>query len=186
METPFTIREAEAGDAEAIQSVARESWHAAYDDFLGADTVDGIIDEWYALESLGSSIDSAESHVFVARRDTGRGREAGSADNTDGDRSSAVGFVHGGPWADEPSVAHLARLYVHSQYWGQGIGSALLERCETALEADGYERCRLEVFARNEDGVGFYTARGYEKTGGVLEELEDDTYQVLLLEKKLE
>ena len=175
METGFAIREADAGNAEAIQSVARESWHAAYDGFLGAGTVDGIIDEWYALDSLRSSIRASEHHVFVATN--------GSPTRED---SRLVGFVHGGPWTDEPGIGHLMRLYVRPDSWGRGIGTDLLERAEIALEADGYERCRLEVFARNENGVAFYEGRGYERCDDVFEELDGESYRVLFLEKKLE
>ncbi|MCU4751602.1 GNAT family N-acetyltransferase [Halobacteria archaeon AArc-curdl1] len=175
METAFSIREADTGDAEAIQSVARKSWHAAYDDFLGADTVGAIIDEWYALESLRSSIRASEHHIFVATKDSPTRED-----------SKLMGFVHGGPWADEPRIGHLMRLYVRPDSWGRGIGTSLLERAETALEGDGYERIRLEVFAENSDGVEFYEARGYDRADEECETLGGQTRRLLILETGLE
>ncbi|MFC7046016.1 hypothetical protein ACFQH6_11850 [Halobacteriaceae archaeon GCM10025711] len=40
------------GDAEAIQRVARDSWHAAYDAVLGAERVDETVSSWYDPERL--------------------------------------------------------------------------------------------------------------------------------------
>ncbi|MFP9192933.1 GNAT family N-acetyltransferase [Natronosalvus vescus] len=173
------IRPATPGDAAAIRSVARASWHAAYDDFLGRETVDAVTDDWYAVDRLRDSIEAAESHLFVC--------DLADADwGSDRSVNDVAGFVHVSPWAGESGVGHLKRLYVHPDHWGQGLGTALLERGERALEQAGYDRIRLEVFAENGDGVGFYEARGY---GGVDEECETlggETRHLLILEMGLE
>jgi hypothetical protein len=40
-----TIREATHDDVAAIQRVAHESWHAAYDDILGTGTVESVVED---------------------------------------------------------------------------------------------------------------------------------------------
>ncbi|MFC7213408.1 GNAT family N-acetyltransferase [Saliphagus sp. GCM10025334] len=170
------VRPARLEDARAIRTVARESWHAAYDDLLGSDTVETVTDEWYGLEGLRESIQSRDSHLFVAPES-----DDDEADRTD----DLAGFVHVGQWPDEPAVGHLARLYVHSSHWGRGLGTSLCERGERALEDDGYDRIRLEVFAKNERALDFYESRGYESVAEVVEELEGKTYRVSLLERSL-
>lgn len=188
------IRRADQDEAPAIRAVARASWHAAYDDFLGPDTVEAVIDDWYTLEGLRRSIVATDAHVFVAAPTTDSSARDG-APNT-------AGFIHVGPWpsadpgpdvdggrsADDESssaVAKLTRLYVHPAHWGQGLGTALLERGEEALREDGYDRLRLEVFAENGDGRRFYEGRGFEQTATASERLDGARRRLLILEKPL-
>ncbi|MFP8957312.1 GNAT family N-acetyltransferase [Natrialbaceae archaeon A-CW3] len=168
------IRPATPADATDIRAVARASWHAAYDDFLGHDTVDAVTDDWYAVDRLRESIEAAESHLFVCDM-------AVAADGHD-----IAGFVHVSPWTGQPETGHLKRLYVHPDHWGRGLGTTLLERGERALEQAGYERVRLEVFAQNDDGVGFYEARGYDRAAEETETLGGEIRRLLILETGLE
>lgn len=138
-------------DATAIREIARESWHAAYDPILGNETVTETIDQWYAVDDLEASIVEArarEDAVFLI---------AEVADEP-------VGFAHAGPHRDRPSVASLNRIYVHPDWWGEGIGSALLARVEDSLRTE-YNRLYLAVLADNDVGVSFYESAGFERIG---------------------
>ncbi|RQG96561.1 GNAT family N-acetyltransferase [Natrarchaeobius chitinivorans] len=151
------VRQATTGDAEGIHKTARASWHAAYDDVLGPETVDEIVDDWYALGDLESSIADA------SRRDDAMFLVV----DADGeDAASAVldrcrGFAHVVPWPEETSVAYLVRLYVDPDVWGEGTGTELLEFLENGL-ADRFDRIRLAVLADNRVGVSFYDGTGFE------------------------
>ncbi|WP_458206019.1 N-acetyltransferase family protein [Haladaptatus sp. NG-SE-30] len=145
--TEYTIRAAVPDDATAIQRVSRESWHAAYDDIIGADTVDETIDEWYDIDSLRDSI-VPDDHEFSV---------------VDGAGASLVGFAHAAPLPDEPDTYLLVRIYVIPDEWGSGLGTRLLDRVEGRLRDRGIERLRLNVFADNEVGVGFYESRSFDR-----------------------
>jgi ribosomal protein S18 acetylase RimI-like enzyme len=154
------IRDATPDDADRVATVARASWHAAYDEVLGAATVDGVVDEWYDAESLESQIsetDDTDAAFLVAVAD-----------------GELVGFANGGPAReydsdpDEPD-AFLSRLYVHPDVWGKGHGSRLAGRLARRLDDAGYERVWLEVFEANERAYGFYEALGFEQVGAVTE-----------------
>lgn len=172
MDGDMDVRDATPADAEAITAVARASWHAAYDELLGAKTVDATVDSWYALESLRESIADAAG--------TDAGTNAGADVGTDPAANGAesvflvaeragdvVGFTNAGPSRDgewDPEiVAFLARLYVHPDYWGAGIGTALTARLARRLRDAGYDRVWLEVFAENEPGRRFYESLGFEQ-----------------------
>lgn len=156
------LRDAAPADAEAIATVARRSWHEAYDELLGAETVDTTVDRWYDPESLRETTRGAaaadseltrEKTVFlVAERD-----------------GSITGFTNAGPASDSESDpdadAFLARLYVHPDHWGAGIGTALTGRLARRLRDAGYERVWLEVFAENDPGREFYESLGFERIG---------------------
>lgn len=71
--------------------------------------------------------------------------------------------------------AELKAIYVEPDCWGQGIGTALLERC-LELFPDGVDTLRLEMLSDNETGREFYEARGFERTGTSEHEIGDESY----------
>lgn len=166
-----TVREARRSDAREIAHVARESWHGAYDEILGTDTVDEVVDDWYDVERLEDSIanaaDRTDAIFLVGEAPEGYGTEL-------------VGFAHAGPHTEDESAAELIRIYVRPAAWGEGAGATLLGAMEDALGSH-YDRLRLEVFADNEVGVAFYESMGFERVdtreSGLGEGLEEYVYE---------
>jgi len=162
------IRPAKPTDAEAVLSVARASWHEAYDGILGEDTVDAVLEDWYRLEDLRSSI--VESTVLVAERDGG-----------------VAGFAHAGPNPDAlDGTYQLFRIYVRPDLWGREIGSRLLDRVTDAVRAAGGDRLRLGVLAANEVGVSFYESRDFDRVDAGTVEMAGETVDEYTYEKQLE
>ncbi len=73
----------------------------------------------------------------------------------------AIGFIIGDLRPAE-GVAWIANFAVHPAYRGQGIGSALLEKCE---QAAGLPRMKLSVRVSNDDAIRLYRRRGYRAVG---------------------
>ena len=138
--TSVAVRPATAADAPAIERVARDAWHDTYDDILGSDAVDAKLDEWYDPAALRESITDDRGVFLVAGEDP-------------------VGFAQATPGDD---VWHLARIYVAPDRRGEGIGTALLDRIESALADRGVTRYELAVLSENAVGIGFYESRGLE------------------------
>lgn len=142
------IRKAVTEDAEDIQRVARDSWHAAYDSVLGADEVDVTVDSWYDPARLVvDDIEDSDRLLFVAVVD-----------------DTIVGFVETIPDTSDDDLAHLYRIYVVSDRWGRGIGRSLLDHVETVLEEQGFGRVQVSVLAENDVGVKFYEATEFHRT----------------------
>ncbi|ELY94514.1 GNAT family N-acetyltransferase [Natrialba taiwanensis] len=164
----WIARQATPTAAPTVREIARESWHAAYDEFLGSAQVERMIDEWYALDELEESIATAsdrDDELFVLAVPAGDTRES------DRETADAVGFAHAGSHPDEPTVASLARLYARPPVWGEGIGTVLLERVEADLRAT-CERLRLTVLADNDIGVSFYESRGFDRVATQVSDLD--------------
>jgi ribosomal-protein-alanine N-acetyltransferase len=68
-------------------------------------------------------------------------------------------FISGGTQADVLTIA------VHPDYWGQGIGSALLSAMLTAARERDCTEVFLEVRADNPRAHGLYQRRGFEELG---------------------
>jgi ribosomal protein S18 acetylase RimI-like enzyme len=137
-------RPAIPADAPAVERVARESWHAAYDDFLGEKTVNEVIDEWYDLDALRDAADNDE-HVFVVA-----------------ETDDISGFAHAAFNAERDHWM-LIRIYVLPDRWGDGIGTALLEDVEVELTDRDVSTYELAVLTENDVGVSFYESRGFER-----------------------
>lgn len=156
------VRATEADDVTAVQRVARAAWLAAYDDLIDPDQVDETVDSWYDPDRLvADDVCDPERPFFVAER-TGAGEEEAEASDVVGFGEAATG--------DEPGVWHLYRIYVHPDAWGEGVGTALLERVEAAVHERGGDELRVSVHAGNEVGVDFYEARGFERVATVPDE----------------
>jgi ribosomal-protein-alanine N-acetyltransferase len=93
----------------------------------------------------------------VADRDIVSGRGAASGTVMAG--YAGMMFIPGGTQADVLTIA------VRSAYWGQGIGSALLEALLTAARERGCAEVFLEVRADNPRAHGLYRRRGFEELG---------------------
>jgi ribosomal-protein-alanine N-acetyltransferase len=68
-------------------------------------------------------------------------------------------FIPGGTQADVLTIA------VRKAYWGQGIGSALLDALLAAARERGCAEVFLEVRADNPRAHGLYLRRGFEELG---------------------
>ncbi|APX00036.1 N-acetyltransferase [Halobiforma lacisalsi AJ5] len=157
------VRQATTDDAWTVHETARESWHAAYDDVLGSERVDEIVDEWYALGDLESSIEDANDRPdaqFLVAVPSDERREPANDGGIGGE--DCLGFAHVVPWPEDEAVGYLVRLYVTPDRWGEGIGTALLERLESEVREE-FDRLRLAVLADNEVGVSFYESAGFHR-----------------------
>lgn len=179
----MNVREAEPDDAPSIQATARASWHAAYDDLLGAETVDTVVNRWYALDSLRdeiSQVGGSDIGIFLVAVDD-------SGDEGDGATGTAVGYANAGPrrTPDDPADAFFSRLYIDPDHWGQGIGSTLAATVFEFLADAGHESVWLEVFESNDVGRSFYESLGFERVDSVEETFEGTTLTTLHLSASL-
>lgn len=89
----------------------------------------------------------------------GAGAEAGTGNR------AILGFVMFSPESNtyEQDVTRgvIHNLYVREAHRGGGVGTALVEAAETALEERGFEAVTLEVMAGNADARQFYRDRGF-------------------------
>lgn len=75
--------------------------------------------------------------------------------------------------------AGLKEIYVHPDFWGHGIGTALLDR-GIELLPDECTALKLEVLADNEVGRGFYETRGFERVGSTTDDIGGETLDLAI------
>lgn len=106
----------------------------------------GRANEAAIRETLGRRV--VEDHAFLARRnDDVVGFATVTREDDRYQRDVARGIVE--------------NIYVDPNHRDEGVGSALLDRAESALLAEGVETILLEVMAENEAARRLYADRGY-------------------------
>ena len=144
MSQDVIVREAVEDDVAAIQHVARTTWHATYDDVIGSSAVDDLVDEWYHGDTLTGAVESDEVLYLVASTE------------------DVVGYASAGPSEEgDAGTAQLYAIYVGPDYWGNGIGTGLLDDVIERLRADEFETLRMCVLAANDVGRSFYESYGF-------------------------
>ena len=134
------IRPLRQSDCEKIGPLLREIWLDAYH---GIQTDEELLAQSHKVhtpELIALEIDAPNTHSIVAVLDgliIGHARSDLSHDKVD-----------------------IYRLYVLREFYGQGIGKALLQEVETYFDAK-YE-VWIEVYEENKRAVGFYLSQGYQ------------------------
>ncbi len=151
-----TTREAAAADAPAIQRVARASWEGAYEGILAEAVTEAMLEGGYSATALETLAADPDTGLFVAEAD-----------------DEVVGYANGEPVGGGDGEVS---VYVDPDYWGEGVGSALLARAVDHLDELGVERVSDEVLAENEVGNAFYASH-FAKTGEEMVEIAGETHR---------
>ena len=167
---PLDTRESVRG---AIRAHGR-AWQEAYDDHLPNEVLDGMtveptaedVDEWlerFPAEggvTLGGAVDgTVRGYILVRWENTKE-------------------FVR-------PDEAGLKEIYVHPDWWGEGLGTALFEHaCEHI--PDNVEGIALEMFADNDVGRRFYESKGFAVSDSGTVDVAGDTYETVIYRRDLD
>ena len=142
------VRNAVASDARALRETMRRA-HTQSDYLLSYPDEQSVDDEQEA-RSLEETERSSNEVELIAVID---GCIVGSA---------GVSAVR-----SRRKVAHRARfgISILKEYWGMGIGRALMEVSIDCARQAGYSQLELEVVADNERAVSLYRRAGFEEYG---------------------
>lgn len=158
------IRQATTEDSDGIRRVARRSLQASYD-FMGEDTLESALQQWYAEDALAEAI-TEDSDVIIV----------GTVDD------EVIGFSQSAIVGADESVGEIRWLHVDPDYRGKGVGPELLSRTRGVLSASGVDRFRGVVLAGNESGAAFYEHHGFEPSGERQVEIGDRNHTELFYE----
>ncbi|WP_049923746.1 GNAT family N-acetyltransferase [Halopiger djelfimassiliensis] len=152
------IREATESDVDAIRSIAQQSLSSTYTDFLGEDTIDDAIEQWYG-ESFTDELEADHALVLVVERD-----------------GEVVGFSQNDLIGQRYGTGRILWLHIEPDTRGDGTGVRLLIRTREKLLDEGADRIQGFVLADNEGGNEFYRNHGFEQAGQREVEIGDETF----------
>ena len=101
----------------------------------------------------------------MSRRSTQRAFELGISTWIAKDGDTVIGFIDYGPyrWDDLTAAGEVYAVYVLKEYYGTGVGSALMGKALEALRE--YQQIALWVLAGNQRAIRFYSRFGYRLDG---------------------
>lgn len=144
------IRLAEAGEAELVAEISRETF---YDTFAVHNTVadmDKFMAEQFSTAQLVEEFSQAGHSFFLAWVD---------------ELPAGYIFLKNKSHQSLGSEAaiEISRLYVRKSFIGKGIGKLLMQKAIAFAEQQQKEWIWLGVWEHNQTAIDFYTAFGYEK-----------------------
>lgn len=153
---PWSIRPPAAADAEPLGALHVHIWQQAYAGLVDAEELAALsvpqrVSRWRTI------IANAPASQITLLGVTGQGTDR---DGSVGE-GEPIGFATADLPRDEqpPAPWELWSLHVHPQYWGTGLGQALLERC--VADRDAY----LWVLEGNARAIAFYRRNGFDLDG---------------------
>lgn len=164
MADSFHVRPAEFSDSEGISRVHTRSWQSAYRGLLPDEWLNAL--RWEDRKVRWDAILTSDNkrHVYVAANP----------------QSDIIGFASSGPSRDEDidqeRVHELYAIYLSPEYWGKGIGTALLNVVMKEVPKTA-ERLELWVLEDNMPGRRFYESKGFTLDGAT-KLAEIDGYQL--------
>ncbi len=144
------IRSAAPFDALAVAQVHVRAWQAGYRELLPAAFLDGLRPEERAARYTFADPDPDSPKTLVALVD-----------------GTIRGFVTTLPAKEAESAGQgeLAGLYVDPDFWGQGLGQALMIPARARLAERGFAAAVLWVLDGNVRADRFYRADGWQTDG---------------------
>ena len=151
-DTDARIEPATTDDIDAVTDmwVALAAGQREYGATLRADANRAAVREWAAQSAV-------TGELLVARGPNGESeREPGLI--------GFVGFsVERGGYERDGVRGTVSNLYVTPDRRGEGVGAALLDAAERALDEMGADRVALEALAANDRARDFYADHGYDR-----------------------
>ncbi len=165
------IRVATNEDVSILSSLGTETFTYAYRDTIGAEDLRAYTQEAFAQDRIAHELDTDQAHYVLAEVD----------DQPGGYGKVKVSKVPVGIALAEP--IELQRLYVLPQWFGQGMGTALLSHMMTWVEEHSYRCCWLRVWIRNTPAIAFYERWGFQAIGSEPYTVGDASEPVLIMAK---
>lgn len=146
----INIRKADSANAGTFAEILCKSWQSAYSGIIPKDILAKFTDVETRRKSLEKWMSGGEAGYLLAYCD----------DTPCG--ACCIGVSRD---SDLPESGEIVAIYLLEEYWGRGIGRALMREALVELEAMGLARAILWVLERNARARRFYEKCGLSPDG---------------------
>ncbi len=145
------LRLANSADVPALQAIAVQSYHQHFTYLWTPAGLQAYLEQYYDLHTFYGFIEAADRQVYLAC--SGRKIAGYLVVQTQKD------------WASIASGFYIHRIYMLSEFAGQGIGSMLMAKAEELARAIASNYLWLEVMQSSKDSIAFYQKKGFKIVG---------------------
>ena len=160
----ITIERVKVEDVPEVKQLLSETWIDTYGSFLSLETIQKVTSTWHDPKLLAEQAQNPDIFFALAKNE---GRKVGLITISKIDKDTLM----------------MNRLYVHTNFQRQGIGSKLVEQALKVFP--NAKKMRLEVEEENRKGLAFYLKQGFKEVERKQEKVEGETMNVIVMEKDL-
>lgn len=142
------LRPANRKDVPALQAMAVQSYHQHFTYLWTSDGLQTYLDKYYDLNTFYDFLAAPDRQVYLACS-----------------QAQIAGYivVHSQKnWQGDPLGFYVHRIYLLSNFAGQGVGSILMAQAEQLAREMSSRYLWLEVMQSSKDSIEFYRRRGFE------------------------
>ena len=142
------LRLANRGDVPALQAMAVQSYHQHFTYLWTTEGLEAYLDQYYDLNTFYGFIEAAHCEVYLAYSGV-----------------QIVGYLvvqTQKDWKHTASGFYIHRIYMLSEFAGQGIGSILITKAEELAKAKGSDYLWLEVMQSSKNSIASYQRKGFD------------------------
>ncbi|MBX2876249.1 MAG: GNAT family N-acetyltransferase [Saprospiraceae bacterium] len=142
------LRLANRTDVPALQQMAERSYHQHFTYLWTPEGLQAYLEHYYDLKTFYDFIEASDRQVYLAFY---RGQIAGY-----------LVVQTQKNWKDQSSGCYIHRIYLLSEFAGQGIGSLLMGKAEELARLSASNYLWLEVMQSSINSIAFYQKKGFE------------------------
>lgn len=142
------LRLANRADVPALQKMAVRSYHQHFPYLWTPTGLQTYLDQYYDLNTFYDFVEAPERSVHLACVQM----EIAGYLVTQSQKN----------WNDHPVGFYVHRIYMLSEFAGQGIGSKLMAKAEELARASKSKYLWLEVMQSSKNSIAFYQKKGFQ------------------------
>ncbi|MBI3651805.1 MAG: GNAT family N-acetyltransferase [Acidobacteria bacterium] len=168
-----TIRHADLADVKLLVDLGARTFERAFADANTPEDMAAYLTTNFTLEKLTAELADVDAFFFIAEVEQ---VAAGYAKLKKGQLPAGV--------TDQQTI-ELERLYTLPEFFGKGVGQALMDTCLFEASRLGYHTIWLGVWEHNERARAFYRKCGFHEVGEKIFQLGSDPQTDKVMQRTL-
>jgi ribosomal protein S18 acetylase RimI-like enzyme len=168
-----TIRRANSDDASLLAELGARTFQETFAVDNTSEDMDAYLASHFNVAQQSAELTHSDSTFLIAEVD---GQAAGYAKLQAGESPKEI---------EGAKPIELVRLYVSSEWFGRGVGEALMRACLDEARNAGHGTLWLGVWERNARAQAFYRKWDFRAVGEHMFQLGSDEQRDILMERAL-
>jgi ribosomal protein S18 acetylase RimI-like enzyme len=168
-----TVRKAKLPDLDTLVDLGKRSFYEAFHEVTAPEDMKAYLASTFNRSKIKNQLSDDRSQIYIAEV-----------------ASDTAGYVYTQPAATPDCVKDkdaikLERIYLLNQYYGFGVGDALMQTCIEQSRSRGYKTIWLSSWELNDRANAFYKKWGFKVVGSQKFTVGSDVQNDFILSREL-